>query len=450
VPVAEARFPRPTASQKAGHDAALLLRDALVLSLRRGAGPSAASGRSPSSRAPTSSCRCSWRSSSTPCGCSSPTTSASARPSRPPSSPASCSTAATSNASPCSARRTSSTSGSPSSRTRFHLRPSRSPRERRAARAQPPAGREHLHAHPHTVVSLDYIKSERAPRDFLRACPDFVIVDEAHTCASQRARAATSATNCSRGLADDPARHLVLLTATPHSGDEGPSSASSGSSTRLRGAARPRRRRARALRERLAAHFVQRRRPDIAEWKEGELFPRRETTELTYKLTARGRRSSTPCSTTAPPSSPAAEDDEEAAAQLLGHAGAHALRSVEPDGRRPGAPHPRGRGSTTPTRARTSTRAACSTAPPTRSWTTTSSRPPPPTTRRSPRSSRRPRARGPGGRSEAQAPHRARRRAGEGGLQPGGVLPLHRHGALPRAAPREAQERHGGRSSRAS
>src|SRR3954465_10561808 len=38
-PVAEATFPRPDPRQRAGHDAALLLRDALLLSLRRGAGP---------------------------------------------------------------------------------------------------------------------------------------------------------------------------------------------------------------------------------------------------------------------------------------------------------------------------------------------------------------------------------------------------------------------------
>ena len=38
-PVAEAAFPKPDPVQTAGHDAALLLRDALVLSLRRGAGP---------------------------------------------------------------------------------------------------------------------------------------------------------------------------------------------------------------------------------------------------------------------------------------------------------------------------------------------------------------------------------------------------------------------------
>lgn len=38
-PVRDASFPHPSPAQKAGHDAALLLKDALILSLRRGAGP---------------------------------------------------------------------------------------------------------------------------------------------------------------------------------------------------------------------------------------------------------------------------------------------------------------------------------------------------------------------------------------------------------------------------
>ena len=38
-PVTDATFPRPTAAQQGGQDSALLLRDALLLSLRRGAGP---------------------------------------------------------------------------------------------------------------------------------------------------------------------------------------------------------------------------------------------------------------------------------------------------------------------------------------------------------------------------------------------------------------------------
>ncbi|TAK32489.1 MAG: helicase SNF2, partial [Myxococcaceae bacterium] len=44
-PVTEATFPPPTLSQTASHGAATLLRDALLLSLRRGAGPFRAAGQ---------------------------------------------------------------------------------------------------------------------------------------------------------------------------------------------------------------------------------------------------------------------------------------------------------------------------------------------------------------------------------------------------------------------
>ncbi len=44
-PVTEATFPRPTVQQIASHGAAALLRDALLLSLRRGAGPFRAAGQ---------------------------------------------------------------------------------------------------------------------------------------------------------------------------------------------------------------------------------------------------------------------------------------------------------------------------------------------------------------------------------------------------------------------
>jgi SNF2 family DNA or RNA helicase len=39
---------------------------------------------------------------------------------------------------------------------------------------------------PHTVVSLDYIKSDKPSRRLLSRCPELVIVDEAHTCAARR------------------------------------------------------------------------------------------------------------------------------------------------------------------------------------------------------------------------------------------------------------------------
>lgn len=145
-------------------------------------------------------------------------------------------------------------------------------------------------AHAHTVVSLDYIKSERRRAEFLRACPELVIVDEAHTCAAT-GQGRHQRYELLRGLVEEKARHLVMLTATPHSGDEDayfrllgllhPDFAALSSATGDEH---------KNLRDRLAAHFVQRRRPDIAEWKEGNLFPRRETTELTYTLTGAWER----------------------------------------------------------------------------------------------------------------------------------------------------------------
>jgi hypothetical protein len=139
-------------------------------------------------------------------------------------------------------------------------------------------------AHPHTVVSLDYIKSERRRAEFLRACPELVIVDEAHTCAAT-GRGRHQRYELLKGLTESATRHLVMLTATPHSGDEDAFyrllGLLDGEFGRLADATGEDRTR---LRDRLSRHFVQRRRPDIAEWKEGNIFPRRETIELTYKL----------------------------------------------------------------------------------------------------------------------------------------------------------------------
>ncbi len=67
-----------------------------------------------------------------------------------------------------------------------------------------PPGTSVFDAHPFTVVSLDYIKSDRRRDEFQRACPECVIVDEAHTCTQAAARGASSATNCSRAWPRTP------------------------------------------------------------------------------------------------------------------------------------------------------------------------------------------------------------------------------------------------------
>jgi len=153
-----------------------------------------------------------------------------------------------------------------------------------------PPGRSIFEEHPIVVVSLDYIKADRRRDDFLRACPKLVIIDEAHTCADQGVGGAGAHQRYAlvEGLAADPERHVVLVTATPHSGKEGafrslltlldPDFANlpddlSGDRNRRH-------------RERLAQHLVQRRRADIQDYLGDTRFPRRMETEQTYQLSA--------------------------------------------------------------------------------------------------------------------------------------------------------------------
>ena len=76
--------------------------------------------------------------------------------------------------------------------------------------------------HSQVVTSLDFAKREEVLPDLLRAEWDFVVIDEAHKCAAvtesdgvRRTRRYVLAEELSRR-----AERLLLLTATPHSGDE--------------------------------------------------------------------------------------------------------------------------------------------------------------------------------------------------------------------------------------
>lgn len=148
-----------------------------------------------------------------------------------------------------------------------------------------PPGESIFSTHPYTVVSLDYIKAEKRRDYFLKFCPELVVVDEAHTCAAT-GQGRHQRYELLKSLSASKDRHLVLLTATPHSGDEA-------AFYRLLGLldpdfealADPNAAGRDRLRERLALHFVQRRRSDIDEWKEEKsLFPRRKIAEQTYRL----------------------------------------------------------------------------------------------------------------------------------------------------------------------
>ena len=141
--------------------------------------------------------------------------------------------------------------------------------------------------HPLVVVSLDYIKSERHREHFLSIAPECIVVDEAHTCSASGAGKQLRFELLQR-LAADESRHLLLLTATPHSGDE---VAFFNLLSLLNPAFLDLQNRTSAedpLRLQLARQFVQRRRKDIVEWQaetqDGHGFPRRMKSELTYRL----------------------------------------------------------------------------------------------------------------------------------------------------------------------
>lgn len=173
--------------------------------------------------------------------------------------------------------------------TRFHL-----PAEAVTAGTAPrleralPLGMSIFDAYPFTVVSLDYVKSDRRRDEFARSCPKAIIVDEAHTCTTgdggrhQRYMLI-------KALLQDRDRHGILCTATPHSGDEA-------AFVRLLGLLDPTFLKLEGLadaaiavdmREQLASHLVQRRRNDIREWHEERLFPRRETADVPYRLSGK-------------------------------------------------------------------------------------------------------------------------------------------------------------------
>ena len=126
---------------------------------------------------------------------------------------------------------------------------------------------------PFQVVSIDFVKQESRRRTFLSHCPDFIIVDEAHTCArplganknqQQRYRLL-------RELADIPTKQLVLLTATPHSGHTEEFQSLIGL---LKKEFETYKLDTPKEREELARHFVQRRRADIKQYLGGEVvFP---------------------------------------------------------------------------------------------------------------------------------------------------------------------------------
>jgi superfamily II DNA or RNA helicase len=151
---------------------------------------------------------------------------------------------------------------------------------------QVPRGLSLFDHHKVVVVSLDYIKSQSHRDHFVSHAPPMIVVDEAHTCTLQ-GQGRQMRFQLLERLAANPDRHMVLLTATPHSGKEegfhnllSLLSPEFGSLAEHTSAEDP-------IRINLAKHFVQRRRKDIEEWQDSSIFPRRMTSERTYQLTGK-------------------------------------------------------------------------------------------------------------------------------------------------------------------
>jgi superfamily II DNA or RNA helicase len=143
--------------------------------------------------------------------------------------------------------------------------------------------------YPFVVVSTDFIKTERRRAEFLNHCPHFVIVDEAHTVAHSLDRRAGKHQRYDliRQLAQKTDRHLILVTATPHSGKED-------AFRSLLALLRPdfgtlpndlSGKENRPHLQELAKHFIQRRRADIRAYMDiNTPFPERDHAEHTYQL----------------------------------------------------------------------------------------------------------------------------------------------------------------------
>ena len=132
------------------------------------------------------------------------------------------------------------------------------------------------------VASVDFAKSAQRREECIRAGADLVVVDEAHTCVGGLGSTSHQRHELISRLAESD-RHLLLLTATPHSGDETAFANLVGLLDKELVALLEDDRPSPELRTRLARHLVQRRRPDLAEFVEDTPFPRREEADLSYE-----------------------------------------------------------------------------------------------------------------------------------------------------------------------
>lgn len=140
-------------------------------------------------------------------------------------------------------------------------------------------------AYPYQVVSIDFIKSDSNKYKFINDCPELVIVDEAHSCA--RPEGASTNQQQRHSLVKEISlrknQHLIMLTATPHSGKTSEFQSLLGllnheyESFDITGVDKDKR-------AKVAKNLIIRRRADVEQWYETTTFPERENKELSYEL----------------------------------------------------------------------------------------------------------------------------------------------------------------------
>lgn len=136
------------------------------------------------------------------------------------------------------------------------------------------------------IISIDYIKSDTRKELFVLQAPELVIVDEAHTATQAVGIASTQQQRHAllARLSEKKQQHLVLLTATPHSGKPEefqsllklikPEYATLDLGTASE-----------AQRKAIAKHFIQRKRGDVLQWLgDDHPFPQRDAIEKRYQL----------------------------------------------------------------------------------------------------------------------------------------------------------------------
>ncbi len=143
-----------------------------------------------------------------------------------------------------------------------------------------------FNAFPFQIISIDYIKTGSKRQIFIDHCPEMIMVDEAHTCAKP-----AGANNSQqlrhyllKEISNKENQHLVLLTATPHSGKQAEFQS-------LLGLLKPDFESIDVItasekdKKEIAAHYIQRRRKDVLKWLDEETrFPERKSEDKGYNV----------------------------------------------------------------------------------------------------------------------------------------------------------------------